>query len=117
METLKLRDVELLVDKIAQFLRQDNIYVSSRKIHEKALKYEVYLKLEKNVAGISAIKLIFNKNKSQYRVFTGRASLDLRLKRFIRRELLKTAGRHEKTTSQKTGAGGSSFTERAGKVV
>jgi len=116
LETLKPQDVILLVEKVVQLLKQEGMYVSSCEIREKALKYEVYLKIEKNMIDVSAIKLIFNKNKFQYRVFTGRTSLDLRLKRLIRLELSKMAGRHE-VASQKTSAGGSSSTKRAGKVV
>lgn len=91
MEALNLDTVKSLVEKIARDLRRDNINISLCEIREKKSRYEIYFKLEENAAELSKIKIIINKNKLKTRVFTGKTSFDLRLKKLIRRELIKLA--------------------------
>ena len=93
MEALRPQDVKLLVEKLVWYLRRECMYVSSCEIRERTAKYEIRLNFEKNIAGISTIKLILSKNGSACRVFTGVTSLDIRLKRFIQRELSKLVGK------------------------
>lgn len=88
---MNLDTVKSLVEKIARDLRRDNINISLCEIREKKSRYEIYFKLEENAAELSKIKIIINKNKLKTRVFTGKTSFDLRLKKLIRRELIKLA--------------------------
>lgn len=102
METLRPQDIKVLVEKIAWFLKRENMYVSSCEVREKTSKYDIYFKLEKNIAGISTIRVVISKRKPEYRVFTGKTSFDLRLKRFIQRELLKRIGTDENTSQEES---------------
>jgi hypothetical protein len=91
VEALKHETINTLVEKLARYLSRENINVSSCEVREKKSKFEVYLKLDKNIAELSTVKIIINKNKDKIRVFTGKTSFDLRLKRFIKRELSRMA--------------------------
>ena len=88
-----------IVEAIVWHLRRENILVSTCEIREKTSKYEVFLRLEDNAAGLSTIKIIYyNNNPLKTRIYTGRTSLDLRLKRIVKRELEKMVGGDEDTT-------------------
>jgi outer membrane lipoprotein-sorting protein len=101
-----LFNVAKLVENTVKYLRGEGIYVLECKIKEKATKFEINMKLDKNPAGLSYVKIQISKDGKKIRVFTRRTSFDLRIKRFIRRELEKMAGYFE-TTSQEEDTGSS----------
>ncbi|QOR93861.1 hypothetical protein IMZ38_04210 [Thermosphaera chiliense] len=49
----------------------------------------IIIKLEKNISSIRTVKIKVSSDGSKIRVYTGATSLDLRLKRLLRTELLK----------------------------
>lgn len=99
MEALNARVVKSIIEKLAWYLRRENILISSCEVRERSSKIEVMLKLENNVAGLSVAKIVFYKGGlKRPRVYTGRTSFDLRIKRFIIRELEKVTRRGESTT-------------------
>ncbi|MEM0002271.1 MAG: hypothetical protein QXS24_03065 [Desulfurococcaceae archaeon] len=88
---MNLSTLKYLVEKIAQELRRDNINISTCEIRDKKSRYEIYFRLDENRAELSKIKIIINKNELKIRVFTGKTSFDLRLKKLIKRELTRLA--------------------------
>lgn len=91
--------VKSIVEKLAWHLRKENILVSSCEVRERTSKIEVVLKFENNVAGLSVVKIIFYKKGSRKpRVYTGKTSFDLKIKKFIMRELEKVTRRGESAT-------------------
>ena len=84
---MKPSSIARIVEKLVWHLRKENIYVVSCEIREKPSKFEVYMKLDRNMAGVEYIKIILGKNNSNVRVFTGKTGFDLRIKKFIKREL------------------------------
>lgn len=94
-------NIARLVEKIANYLKRENILVKYSEIREKKSKYEIILKLDKNIADLSTIKIIYSRGKrGSIRVYTGRTSFDLRLKRFINRELSRMEDQNETTTQE-----------------
>lgn len=79
-----------LVEKIVWYLRREGIYVLDCEIKEKAFKFEIYMKLDRNLAGLSYIKIQISKDGRKVRVFTRKMNYDLRVKRLIERELKKS---------------------------
>jgi len=88
---LKPAIVMHIVEKLAWYLRREGIYVASCEIRDHGSKYEAYFKLESNPAGLTRVKIIINKQSGKIRVYTGKTSFDLRVKRFIKRELERAA--------------------------
>ncbi|MEM4952891.1 MAG: hypothetical protein QXR51_02110 [Desulfurococcaceae archaeon] len=88
---MNLSTLKYLVEKIAHELRRDNINISTCEIRDKKSRYEIYFRLDENRAELSKIKIIINKNELKIRVFTGKTSFDLRLKKLIKRELTRLA--------------------------
>ncbi len=82
---MKLSTVKNVVERVISYLRKERFYVNYCEIREHRGKFEVFLKLERNIAGLSTIKIVFSKRGKKFFVFTGKTSLDLRLKRFIGR--------------------------------
>ncbi|MCC6034284.1 MAG: hypothetical protein LM567_02135 [Desulfurococcaceae archaeon] len=81
----KLYTVKNIVERVVNYLRREGFYVNYCEIREHRGKFEILLKLERNIAGLSIIKIVFSKKGEKLFVFTGKTSLDLRLKRFIKR--------------------------------
>ncbi|MEM1628989.1 MAG: hypothetical protein QW551_06940 [Desulfurococcaceae archaeon] len=74
-----------ILEKLVNYLRREVGDVVYYEIRERKSKYEVYLKMDKNPMEISTMKLVFSKTGTKFRIFTGRVSLDLRLKRLVNR--------------------------------
>lgn len=84
---MKPRTLKRVVEKIVEYFRREGLYVNYCEIRERRGEFEVFLRLDGNVAGLSTVKMVFSKKKEKFFVFTGRVSLDLRLKRLITRIL------------------------------
>jgi len=84
---VKLFTVKNIVERVISYLKKEGFYANYCEIREHRGKFEVFLKLERNIAGLSTIKIVFSKRGEKFYVFTGKTSLDLRLKRFIERVL------------------------------
>ena len=95
---MKHVEITSIIEKIAWLFKRDNLYINKCIVKEKTSKYEVYFKFDKNPAGIFTVKIIFSKNNYKFRVYSGKTSLDLKLKRFIQREIIKMAGSNETST-------------------
>lgn len=106
MEALKAAVIARIVERLAWYLRKENILVLNCEVKEKSGKFEVFFKLDNNIAGLRFIKIEISKDSKEVRVYTQKTSFDLRIKRLVKRELEKVAMGLE-TTSQEKNSGGS----------
>lgn len=100
MEDMNYKFVEHIINRLVIFLKRENVYIREIKVLEKKSKFEIHMVADPNYMNISKIKVIFSKNKLKYRVFTGKTSLDLRLRKFIDREALKVIKSREISTQE-----------------
>ncbi len=84
---MKSQILKCVVEKIVEYFRREGLYINYCEIRERRGEFEVFLKLDRNIADLSTVKIVFSKEKEKFFVFTGRVSLDLRLKRLITRIL------------------------------
>lgn len=84
---MKPETVKYIVERVVVYLRREGFYVAHCEIKARRGEFEVFMRLERNVANIPSIKVVFSRRSGKFFVFTGRTSLDLRLKRIIKRLL------------------------------
>ncbi len=76
-----------VLSRIIQILNNEYGRVVRTLIKKGVKNTTIIIKLEKNISGIRTVKIKVSGNGSKIRVYTGATSLDLRLKKLLRREL------------------------------
>jgi len=84
---LSINKLAPVLDKLLKKLRIELGEARIREIREGKSEFQVYIEVENSVYGVIVLKLLIKKDCSEIRVYTGRVSLDLRIKRFLKREL------------------------------
>lgn len=77
--------VEYLVENLAKYIKREIGYIEGVVVKEAKTKVVILYFLESNIWDVKVIKVILNKNNGRIRVFTGRKSIDTRLKRYLER--------------------------------
>lgn len=81
---MKMR-VDYLVKNLANFIKREIGYVEGVVVKEAKTKVTILYFLENNIWDVKVIKVVLNKNTGRVRVFTGRRSIDIRLRRYLGR--------------------------------
>jgi hypothetical protein len=76
--------ISRVVEELVKRFRREGLYVNYCEIRERRGGFEVFMKLDRNIAGLSTVKIVLSKSGDKLYVFTGRVSLDLKIKRLIR---------------------------------
>ncbi len=76
-----------VLSRIIQILNNEYGRVVRTLIKKGVKNTTIIIKLEKNISGIRTVKIKVSGDGSKIRVYTGATSLDLRLKKLLRREL------------------------------
>jgi hypothetical protein len=74
-----------IIEELIKYFRREGLYVNYCEIRERRGEFEAFMRLDVNTAGLSTVKIVFSKNRGKFYVFTGRTSLDLKIKRLIKR--------------------------------
>jgi len=77
-----------VLSRIIQILNNEYGRVVRTLIKKGVKNTTIIIKLEKNISGIRTVKIKVSGDGSKIRVYTGATSLDLRLKKLLRRELV-----------------------------
>jgi len=89
-----------VLGRLEKMLRQEYGEASLKEIRERKGRFQVYIGVRNRYLGSLTVKILISKDCSRIRVYTGRTGLDLRIKRFLLRELPCIQGdtRNEATT-------------------
>ncbi|ADV65093.1 hypothetical protein [Desulfurococcus mucosus] len=84
---LSVDDLMIVLDRLVKMLRLYAGEAGIREVREGKGEFQVYIELASNPSGVSTVKILIKKDCSKIWVYTGRVSLDLKVKRFLLREL------------------------------
>ncbi|MCY0868187.1 MAG: hypothetical protein OWQ48_03025 [Desulfurococcus sp.] len=96
---LTRKDIAEILVKLASILKRDLGEVRVKEIREGRSEFQVYINLGSNPSGVSRVKIIIKKDYSRVRVYSGIASLDIRVKRLLLRELSRIQGEKRETAT------------------